>query len=102
MYLYQWHCYVANGRWREFMRIMTRVNELHEQRGYVKMRFYGGVTGRANFFMAQARYPTLAAWEEEMNRMHQDADLMDALRSTVEYMATTEIHELFQEAPEIA
>lgn len=101
MYLYRWYCYVANGRWREFMKIMSEVNRLHRERGYQEMRFFGGVVGKANFFAAHAEYETLAAWEDEMNRMQQDGELMDALRSTVDYMDETEIHELLVEAPEI-
>lgn len=83
------------------MQIMTDVNRLHRQRGYQEMRFFAGVVGKANLFAAHAEYETLAAWEDEMNRMHQDGELVGALRSTIDYMDDTEIHELLVEPPDI-
>ncbi len=102
MYLYRWHCHVKNGQWRQFMDIMKAVNRMHEERGYTPLRFFSGVVGKANFFVAHSEFPNLAAWEEEMDRISQDGQLMDLLRSSADYMAETETHELLMEAPEIA
>lgn len=102
MYLYRWHCYVKNGRWREFMEVMTEVNALYRQKGHVPMRFWAAVTGRANFFVAESEHESLASWEAENDAVSRDSDIMDALRRTVPLMDSTEIHELLMSAPEIA
>lgn len=102
MYLYRWHCHVKNGKWREFMEIVTKANELYEAKGHTKMRFWAGVTGRANFFAAESEFESLAAWEIESDAISRDSDIMNTLRQTVDLMDTTEFHELLQSAPEIA
>lgn len=76
------------------MKIVTEVNRLYEANGHRKMRFWGGVTGRANFFVDESECESLAAWEAENHAVSRDADIMELLRQTVDLMDTTEIHEL--------
>lgn len=102
MYLYRWHCYVKNGRWREFMEVMTEVNDLYRRKGHTPMRFWAAVTGKANLFVAESAHESLAGWEAENEAVYRDGEIMDALRRTVPLMDTTEVHELFVAAPEIA
>lgn len=102
MYLYRWHCHVKNGKWREFMSIVSEVNRLYEAKGHTKMRFWAGVTGTANFFVAESEFDSLSSWEAEDAAISSDPEIMDTLRQTVNLMDTTEFHELLVSAPEIA
>jgi hypothetical protein len=96
---YQWHCYVKNGQWREFMEIMRRANVIQVERGFQPATFWGKEHGPANFFLSEMVFESLAEYEEVTKRLNADDEIMDLFRSTVPYMDATEIHELLGAVP---
>ncbi|MDQ2943522.1 MAG: hypothetical protein M3R21_07640 [Candidatus Dormibacteraeota bacterium] len=98
MIRYQWHSYVKNGEWREF--IMRRANRLQVERGFKPATFWGKEHGPANFFMSEMLFESLAEYEEVTKRLYGDDEMMDLLRRAVTYMGdTSEIHELLGAVP---
>jgi NIPSNAP len=94
---------VRYGHFAEYLKAVERLNEIARQRGWAEANFWVYTAGTANELIAEVDYPDLATFDREGEAQASDAEWMNVIRSTVDFVVQgTGRSELLQTAPQLA
>ena len=93
---------VRYGSFAEYLKAMEQLNEVARQRGWAEATFWVYTVGTANELIAEVDYPDLATFESEGQAQSSDADWMNVIRSTTDFVVQgSGRSELVQTAPQL-
>ena len=94
---------VRYGHFAEYLKAVEQLNGIARQRGWAEATFWVYTAGTANELIAEVDYADLATFEREGEAQSSDADWMNVIRSTVDFVVQgTGRTELLQSAPQLA
>jgi hypothetical protein len=94
---------VRYGHFAEYLKAVEQLNEIARQRGWAEATFWVYAAGTANELIAEVEYADLATFEREGEAQSSDADWMNVIRSTVDFVVQgTGRSELLQTAPQLS
>jgi len=94
---------VRYGHFAEYLKAVERLNEIARQHGWAEATFWVYTAGTANELIAEVDYPDLANFDREGQAQSSDAEWMNVIRSTVDFVVQgTGRTELLQTAPQLA
>jgi NIPSNAP len=94
---------VRYGHFADYLKAVEKLNEIARARGWAEATFWVATVGTANELIAEVEYPDLATFEREGAESSADAEWMQVIRSTVDWVVQgTGRSELVQTAPQLA
>src|SRR6201987_2899610 len=91
------------GQFAEYLKGVERLNEIGRQRGWAEATFWVYTAGTSNELIAEVDYPDLATFDREGEAQSSDAEWMNVIRSTADFVVQgTGRSELLQTAPQLA
>jgi hypothetical protein len=94
---------VRYGHFAEYLKAAEQLNEIARQRGWAEATFWVYTAGTANELIAEVDYPDLATFDGEGQAQSSDAEWMNVIRSTVDFVVQgSGRSEVLQTAPQLA
>jgi|SRR5215831_17270750 len=94
---------VRYGHFADYLKALEKLNDIARARGWAEATFWVATAGTANELIAEVEYPDLARFEREGAESAADAEWMQVIRSTVDWVVQgTGRSELVQTAPQLA
>lgn len=88
---------VKAGRFKEYLGITEKMNDLARSRGWTEATYLIPTVGTANQIIAEFEYPDLASFEREGDASFADPEMMAIVKDAVDCLVDGSIHsELLQ------
>ena len=91
------------GHFNQVLQNSQQLNELARKNGWAESRFWVAQTGRANTFVVETDFPSMADYERESEATYASEEWMRLIRANVDHVVPGSVRsQIYREAEAIA